>query len=576
MADAEICVGTLDDLESKGVVVVSAEGRTIAVFAHEGGVYAVDNRCPHMGFPLDRGSVADGILTCHWHQARFDLRSGCTFDLWADDVQRVETRVEDGVVYVSSRPTLAFDTDYHRARLRRGMEQNVALVQAKSLLSLLEESVDLGAIINDVVDYASPNLRNFGEGLVRLGCVANLYPHLESETAYQALVYAIRRIAEETDVSMPRRERQPLQSDNHDSDQLVDWLQRWILTRHRDGAERTLLTARRQFTPRAYADLLFGGASVRPYASGGHLLDACNKSFELVERLGWERGDEIFPLIVEALVGSTGEEEATHWQHPIDIVAPLREIEQSLPERMRKARQTESGAEDLTPVLLGDDPLAILNELSNSISAGVAPDLLARQVAYAAALRLARFALSNEVTDWFGPQHVFIYTNAVHQAVRRSPTPNVVRAIFHGAIAVYQDRFLNVPPAPLPDEQCGDALPDDARQIRKALLDRLDQRGQVEPAAQLVSHYARLGHPLKDMIDTLTFATVREDLDFHSLQVLEAGVCQYQEWEGQPEAVHILIGVTRNLAAHCPTRRAGQQTATIALRLHRGERIYEG
>ena len=39
-----------------------------------------------MGFPLERGSVADGILTCHWHHARFDLESGCTFDLWADDV----------------------------------------------------------------------------------------------------------------------------------------------------------------------------------------------------------------------------------------------------------------------------------------------------------------------------------------------------------------------------------------------------------------------------------------------------------------------------------------------------------
>jgi nitrite reductase/ring-hydroxylating ferredoxin subunit len=47
---------------------------------------AFDNRCPHMGFPLDRGSVEDGILTCHWHHARFDLASGCTFDLWADDV----------------------------------------------------------------------------------------------------------------------------------------------------------------------------------------------------------------------------------------------------------------------------------------------------------------------------------------------------------------------------------------------------------------------------------------------------------------------------------------------------------
>jgi hypothetical protein len=26
-----------------------------------------------MGFPLDRGSVDDGILTCHWHHARFEL-----------------------------------------------------------------------------------------------------------------------------------------------------------------------------------------------------------------------------------------------------------------------------------------------------------------------------------------------------------------------------------------------------------------------------------------------------------------------------------------------------------------------
>lgn len=46
-----------------------------------GKVLAVDNRCPHMGFPLDRGTVRDGILTCHWHHARFDLATGGTFDL---------------------------------------------------------------------------------------------------------------------------------------------------------------------------------------------------------------------------------------------------------------------------------------------------------------------------------------------------------------------------------------------------------------------------------------------------------------------------------------------------------------
>ena len=46
-----------------------------------------DNRCPHMGFPLDRGTVKDCILTCQWHHARFDLASGGTSDPWADDVR---------------------------------------------------------------------------------------------------------------------------------------------------------------------------------------------------------------------------------------------------------------------------------------------------------------------------------------------------------------------------------------------------------------------------------------------------------------------------------------------------------
>ena len=53
-----------------------------------------------MGFPLDRGSIEDGILTCHWHHARFDLASGCTFDLWADDVPTCAVELRAGEVWV--------------------------------------------------------------------------------------------------------------------------------------------------------------------------------------------------------------------------------------------------------------------------------------------------------------------------------------------------------------------------------------------------------------------------------------------------------------------------------------------
>ena len=91
--------GSLEELKAKGRLVVHGAHRPILVVYDRGRVFALDNRCPHMGFPLDRGSVEDGILTCHWHHARFDLESGCTFDLWADDAPTfpVEVRNERGL-----------------------------------------------------------------------------------------------------------------------------------------------------------------------------------------------------------------------------------------------------------------------------------------------------------------------------------------------------------------------------------------------------------------------------------------------------------------------------------------------
>ena len=100
-----INAGTLERLRERGCTVVTGGGHAIAVFYHDGRVFAVDNRCPHMGFPLDRGSVKDGILTCHWHHARFDLSSGGTFNPFADDVQSFPVSVVDGEVWVNPEPS---------------------------------------------------------------------------------------------------------------------------------------------------------------------------------------------------------------------------------------------------------------------------------------------------------------------------------------------------------------------------------------------------------------------------------------------------------------------------------------
>src|SRR4029077_1981012 len=99
--------------------------------------FALDNRCPHMGFPLDRGSVEDGTLTSHGHHARFDLASGCTFDLWADDVPTCPAELRDGEVWV--RPAFGYaDPAAHWCqRLDDGLGHVLGLVIAKAVCGQL-------------------------------------------------------------------------------------------------------------------------------------------------------------------------------------------------------------------------------------------------------------------------------------------------------------------------------------------------------------------------------------------------------------------------------------------------------
>src|SRR5436305_9712521 len=108
-------------------MVVGTPGGAVLIVADGNDVIALDNRCPHMGFPLHRGSIEDGILTCHWHHARFDLRSGSTFDLWADDIPLREVCVVDGDVWVAAAPMPRPQAAHWRRRLHDGLAHDVAL-----------------------------------------------------------------------------------------------------------------------------------------------------------------------------------------------------------------------------------------------------------------------------------------------------------------------------------------------------------------------------------------------------------------------------------------------------------------
>jgi nitrite reductase/ring-hydroxylating ferredoxin subunit len=131
-----IRVGTLEELRAAGRLVLRGRHRPVLVLHDRGRVFALDNRCPHMGFPLHRGTVEDGVLTCHWHHARFAIASGCTFDLWADDVPTCPVELRDGAVWVKAAFGHPDPANRWRRRLEDGLGHNLGLVLAKAVQGL--------------------------------------------------------------------------------------------------------------------------------------------------------------------------------------------------------------------------------------------------------------------------------------------------------------------------------------------------------------------------------------------------------------------------------------------------------
>jgi nitrite reductase/ring-hydroxylating ferredoxin subunit len=584
VTDADLVrAGSLDELKQKGCIVIGAGGHTVAVFWHEDRPWAVDNRCPHMGFPLSRGTVCDGLLTCHWHNARFDLASGGTLDPFADDVRAFPVLVEDGQVLVDVSPEGGDRAAHWRKRLQEGLEDDLSLVLAKATLALLQGGTDPREIVRIGARYgARYRARGWSQGMTILTAMANVLPALHPDERPLALYHGLVRVAEDCAGQPPRFDLEPLPTESLSLERLKAWFRQAVDVRDADGAERTLRTAiAGGAEPRALADMLLAAATDHYYLDAGHVLDFINKACELLDLLGWEEAPTILPSLVDGLCRAQRSEEQKAWRTPLDLTTLLdpafaelpRLVGSHLADATEGAALTEAQFDTLVRALLADDPREAVAALLDALRGNVALAELGQAVAHASSLRIARFPTSNEFGDWDSVHNTFSACNALHQAILRAPSVELARGLFHAAMRIYLDRFLNVPPARLPDEQPAVEVPAGPA----ALLDLLDREQQVAPAARLVDAHLGAGGDDAALIETLGRAVLREDADFHDYQELEGGWRQYTALRAsRPLAARrALVATIRYEAAHCPTSRAMRQTYQIALRLQRGDLLFQ-
>ena len=613
------------DLEAAGgCLSVTVEKHPAAIFLYDSKIYAVDNRCPHMGFPLNQGTVKDGILTCHWHHARFDLMNGGTFDQWAGDVTSFHVAIRNGnEVWIDISPAVR-DTDTHQHNqtlLQNGLKQNIPLIIAKMVIAMSDRQTRNREDTNEKKEEDTNSLLNafrvglefgshykqsgWGQGLTMHTCVMNIVPYLDNEDKPYALYHGLSAVAQDCASMPPRFKVSPLPEPWPDLSTLKRWFRQFIESRDAQAAERCIVTAVRMGVDnRDIADMFFAAATDHRYLDVGHVLDFTNKALEALDIVGWDNNNkEIVESVLSSLVfgyaNAERMEESNSWRYPIDLIDILEKAFKKLPvvleegrsirgEQSEKKKQAQRN--ELLTVLLGDDPQLIVNSLLDALGQGASEGQVAGIVAHAAALRIAQFHTRNEFSDWDTALHTFTYANAVHQGLRRIDTQELLRGIFDGAMRVYLNRFLNVPPVPLPKPRNMQNITNNKSSLKdpeillKELPSLLDKQQQVNQAGQLVVDYLYNNGKPDWLLAAIGKALLREDRNFHSIQMIEAVFRQYSlvsstdsenNDNNSKTGTHLLITAARYLAAHSPTMRSQGHTYQTANQLHHGEHLFE-
>jgi nitrite reductase/ring-hydroxylating ferredoxin subunit len=84
-----------------GGAVVTAKGLQVLLMKRNGQIFALSNRCPHMGCALGGGSMDGYILTCPCHDWRFDIRTGMMTPVETGVVlQSYEWRIDSGKISI--------------------------------------------------------------------------------------------------------------------------------------------------------------------------------------------------------------------------------------------------------------------------------------------------------------------------------------------------------------------------------------------------------------------------------------------------------------------------------------------
>jgi nitrite reductase/ring-hydroxylating ferredoxin subunit len=296
----------LDELAAKGRAVFRHDGRQIALFHTQAGVLACNNRCPHEGYPLKEGSLdGDCLLTCNWHNWKFDLRSGKA--LYGGDRLRVyPSEVRDGVVWLDlTDPPFEGRRAEVLANLREAFDDNAYGRMAREIARLRVLGAEPLAAVESAIAWSHDRLE-FGSTHAYAGTAdwLALYDERAGDPERQ-IICVLEAVGHMADDVL----RQPVYpydgaQEAFDEDAFVDAIER------EDRATAIALLRGGLGAGLHFTDLERGlsRAALAHYNDFGHALIYVAKAGQLIDRLGPAVEEPLLLALTRSLVFATRED----------------------------------------------------------------------------------------------------------------------------------------------------------------------------------------------------------------------------------------------------------------------------
>jgi len=297
----------LDELRDKGRALYRHDDKKIALFWVDGRPLAVDNRCPHEGYPLREGTVdaATGSLTCQWHNWKFNLETGrCVYG--EDHVRAYRAKSDQGWIWLDlSEPP----PETRKRTILEGVAEAVANRQygrmAREVARLAKDGFDPIDAVRQTLAHAHDRLEDgMTHAHAGLADWLRLYDEYEGSLELQVLCLAeaLDHLAHDT-LRQPQfpyaEETRPFSGSSFltaveaEDEAMAVALVRGALAQ---GADWTDL------------EPWFVRAALAHYADFGHALIYVEKTGLLLARLGARCAPWLLPPLIRALVYATRED----------------------------------------------------------------------------------------------------------------------------------------------------------------------------------------------------------------------------------------------------------------------------